>query len=185
MRDTTVARNYAEALFALAEQHDAHDAFAESVAVLNDVFQADPRVRQFLELPKIDAQAKKQALRHALQGKVPDLFLTFLLVVVDKRRQRLIEEIGEEYAALLDEKFGRLHVQVTLAHEPDAATQERIAVELTRILGRRAIPHVRVDPNIIGGIIVRYGDHVLDGSVRRRLNTLRTRLLDVALPQMA
>jgi len=183
VRDTTLARNYAEALFELGERHHAHEEFVRSVTLLDTLLGADRRIRQFLEMPKIDTGAKQRALRQALSGHVPVLFLNFLLVVLAKRRQRLLAEIGTEYAALLDEKLGRLHVQVTLAHEPDAATSSRIAAELTRILGRAAIPHIQVDPAIIGGIIVRYGDRIMDGSMRRRLLTLRGRLLAAALPQ--
>jgi hypothetical protein len=79
-----------------------------------------------------------------------------------------------EYRDLLDEKLGRLHVQVTLAHEPDEARSRRSSAELTRITGRTVIPHISVDPALLGGIVVRYGDHVMDGSLRRRLLSLRT-----------
>ena len=182
MRDHIVARNYAEALFELGERHQAHETFARSVAELGELIAGERRIQRFLELPQIAPSAKKQVLREALEGRVPPLFLNFLLVVVDKRRQGLLREIGEEYRALLDEKLGRLHVQVTLAHQPDAGTLERIATELSRILGRAVTPHVTVDPAILGGIIVRFGDRVLDGSVRQRLSALRSRLMDTALP---
>lgn len=182
MRDSIVARNYAEALFELGERHQAHETFAQSVTDLGELIAGERRIQRFLEMPQIAPEAKKQALREALAGRVPELFLNFLLVVVDKRRQGLLREIGEEYRALLDQKLGRLHVQVTLAHEPDAGAQGRIATELSRILGRSVTPHVTVDPAILGGIIVRYGDRVLDGSVRRRLSALRGRLMDTALP---
>jgi F-type H+-transporting ATPase subunit delta len=183
VRDPTLARKYASVLFELGERHDQHEEFRRASGLLSDVLESDARVRQFLEMPKIDTRAKQQALRRALGGKVPELFIRFLLVVVAKRRQRLLAEIGREYATLLDEKLGRLHVQVTLAHEPDVEITRRIASELTRILGRTAILHVRIDPRIIGGIIVGYGDRIMDGSVRRRLMSLRSRLLDATLPQ--
>lgn len=185
MRDTTVARNYAEALFDLGDRHAAHEPFAQSIATLAELLESDRRIRQFLEMPKIEVAAKKQAVRQALAGKVPALFLNFVLVVIENRRQRLLREIGQEYRALLDEKLGRLHVQVTLAHPADAATEQRIAAELGRILGRDVIPHITVDPSILGGIVVRYGDRVMDGSVQRRLQTLRNRLMNAALPVAA
>jgi F-type H+-transporting ATPase subunit delta len=73
-------------------------------------------------------------------------------------------------------------VQVTLAHEPDDATEKSITAELSRILGRSVIPHITVDPALLGGIVVRYGDRVLDGSLRRRLISLRHRMVERALP---
>jgi F-type H+-transporting ATPase subunit delta len=183
VRDPTLARNYAAALYELGERHAAHAEYLTAATLLSEALEGDGRIRQFLETPKLDTRTKQQALKQALTGLVPPLFINFLLVVLAKRRQRLLPEIGREYAALLDEKLGRLHVQVTLAHQPDPDTTRRIAAELTRILGLVAIPHVRVDPAIIGGIVVRYGDRIMDGSIRRRLTSLRSRLLDAALPQ--
>jgi F-type H+-transporting ATPase subunit delta len=184
VRDSTLARNYAEALFELGERHGGHDEFQRGMNLVGALVR-EPRIRQFLELPRIETSAKQQVLRSTLAGQVPELFLNFLLVVLAKRRQRLLADIAVQYAALLDQKRGRLHVQVTLAHEPDPATRDRIAAELTRILGRTAIPHIQVDPAIIGGIVVRYGDRILDGSMRRRLMGLRERLLGAVLPQPA
>lgn len=181
MRDTTVARNYAEALYAIAEKHGKADAFAASLSEIGEMLDADPSIGAFLQTPKVDLVSKKKALRSAFTGRVDALVLNFLLVVLEKRRQRLISEIAREFGAILDEKSGRLHVNVTLAHAADDATQQTITKELSRILGRTAIPHITVDPKIVGGIVVRYGDHILDGSVRRRLAGLRNRLYEAAV----
>ncbi|HEX7051798.1 MAG TPA: ATP synthase F1 subunit delta [Longimicrobiales bacterium] len=183
MRETTVARSYAEALFALGERHGAQDAFATAVDELSGLLDGEPRLREFLETPKVEPEAKKGVLKRALEDRVPLPFLRFLLVVLDKRRQGLLREIAAEYRALLDQHRGRLHVQVTLAREPDEAAERDIAVELSRILGKRVIPHVRVNPQILGGIVVRYDDRVLDGSLQRRLRSLRDRMLRAELPR--
>ncbi len=182
MRDATIARSYAEALYELAERHEAYDDYASAFHQLVALIEGEPGVRAFLESPKIEAADRKAVLRRTLQGRVPPLFLNFLLVVLDKRRQRLLPEIAREYDALLDERFGRLHVQVTLAREPDERTEEDLRAELSRILGRKVIPHVHVDARILGGLIVRYGDRVMDGSIRRRLVGMRRRLLAAGLP---
>src|SRR5690606_22140514 len=116
-------------------------------------------------------------LRSTLSDQMSPLFMNFVLVVLEKRRQRLLRAIAKEYRELLDEKLGRLHVQVTLAHEPDEATEEAVTAELSRILGRAVIPHISVDPALLGGIVVRYSDRVLDGSLRRRLLSLRQRMV--------
>jgi F-type H+-transporting ATPase subunit delta len=109
------------------------------------------------------------------------MFMHFVLVVLQKRRQRLLRSIAAAYRELLDEKLGRLHAQVTLAREPDEALEQAIIAELTRLTGRTVVPHVTVDPEILGGIVVRFGDHIMDGSVRRRLNRLRQRLVQATL----
>ncbi|MEX0907477.1 MAG: ATP synthase F1 subunit delta [Gemmatimonadota bacterium] len=182
MRAGTVARSYAEALFELGERHDAHDDFAQGLNTVTLLLESDPRVRAFIESPKIDVRLKTDALREAMAGQVSPLFMNFVVVVLEKRRQRLLHPMAAAYRELLDEKLGRLHVQVTLAHEPDDATEQSIVAELSRILGRIVIPHIAVEPALLGGIVVRYADRVLDASLRRRLVSLRHRLLDAALP---
>jgi F-type H+-transporting ATPase subunit delta len=182
VRDTTVARSYAEALFELGEKHGAHDDFAQGLNTITSLLESDARVRAFLETPKIEVAKKKGALRLALGDQVSPMFMNFVLVVLQKRRQGLIRPIAAEYRELLDEKLGRLHVQVTLAHEPDEAAERSVTAELSRILGRSVIPHISVDPTLLGGIVVRYGDRVMDGSLRRRLVSLRQRMVDAALP---
>lgn len=182
MRETTIAATYADALFELGERHQAHDAHAAALHEIVGLIEREPSVRLFLESPKIEAGERKAVLERVLRGRVPPLFLNFLLVVLDKRRQRLLPEIGREYDALLDRRAGRLHVQVTLAREPDERTEEDLRAELSRVLGLSVVPHVQVDPRILGGLVVRFGDKVMDGSLRRRLVGMRRRLLEAELP---
>jgi F-type H+-transporting ATPase subunit delta len=70
-----------------------------------------------------------------------------------------------------------VHAQVTVAREPDASTQASITRQLTAVTGRTVVPHFVVRPEILGGTIIRIGDTVMDGSVQRRLSTLRSKLL--------
>lgn len=183
MRESTVARSYAETLFELGERQGRREEFTDAVDELASLLDGEPRLQAFLESPLVETAAKKGVLRRALAERVPPLFLNFLLVVLEKRRQRLLREIAREYHAILDERLGRLHVQVTLAREPDERVEREIASDLSARLGRQVIPHVEVNPQILGGIVVRYGDRVLDGSVRRRLVALRRRLNEAELPQ--
>ena len=162
MRASTVARSYAEALFELGTRTGRHQEFAASILAFEVLLASDARIRKFLFTPQLDAATKKAALRTALSGRVHPLFLNFLMIVLDKRRQRVLPEIGEGYRALLDEHLGLLNVQVTLAHEPDERAEEEITAELSRILGRKVIPHIHVDDGILGGIVVRWGDRLME-----------------------
>lgn len=181
MRANTVARSYAGALFELGQRTGRHQEFAATMQAIESLLASDARVRSFLYTPQLDASTKKAALERALGGRVHRLFLNFLLIVIDKRRQRILPEIGQEYRALLDEHLGLLNVQVTLAHEPDERAEEEITAELSRILGRKVIPHIQVDSRILGGIVVRYGDRLMDGSLRRKLVGLRSRMLETSV----
>jgi F-type H+-transporting ATPase subunit delta len=175
--NATIARSYATALFELAERKKEVESISRAFASVNALFASNRRIGEFLSSPKIEVAAKKQALRVTFEGRVPPIFLNFLLVVLDKRRQRLLRDIAREYDLLMDENLGRVNVAVTLAHQPDTGEMQAITAKLSAMTGKSVVPHVHVDPAIIGGIIVRYGDRLLDGSLRRQLISLRGRLM--------
>lgn len=182
MRDETVARNYAEALFELATRHEGVGVYAEGIDTVARLLDEDGRFRLFLETPRIDAAEKKKVLRAAFGEVFPRRLLNFLLITVDKRRQRLLREIARQFHALVDEHENRAHVEVTVARALDDETLARVTARLGEILGKTAIPHVRVKPEILGGAIYRTGDTIYDGSLRRRLERMRRRLLAAELP---
>jgi F-type H+-transporting ATPase subunit delta len=89
----------------------------------------------------------------------------------------LIPDIYREYMDLVDQAENRMHAQVTVAHEPSEADTKVIRKQLSRLFDKDVIPHMTVNPAILGGLIVHVGDTVLDGSVRKRLVALRRRML--------
>lgn len=182
MRDGTVARKYAETLFELAVRERQAEAYGAALRDVAGQLEAEPKFRLFLETPRIDDQDKKALVRKVFGDRVPKHVLNFVLVTIDKRRQRLLGQIASEYALLVDEHLGREHVEVTVARTLDEDTSGMIGERLSKALGKQAIPHVRVKPEIIGGIIVRTGDTIYDGSVRRRLEGMRSRMLNAELP---
>jgi F-type H+-transporting ATPase subunit delta len=176
MESTTIGRSYAAGVYALAEKHEVHEEFLRAFAAL-DVILSERIVRTFLESPRFDRALKKQVLRAALSEHVHPLFMNFVLLVIDKRRQQLLGAIANEYRALVDTAANRLHVEVTLAREPSPEMEADIRARLSEIFGKTVIPHVSVDERILGGIVVRQGDQLIDGSLRRRLMGMRRRLL--------
>jgi F-type H+-transporting ATPase subunit delta len=159
--------------------------YGEGLETVARLLDEDPKFRMFIETPRIEDGDRKALIRKVFGSKLSAHVLNFVLVTIDKRRQRLLREISRQYQALLDEEMGRQHVEVTLARAADAATQEMLAERLSRALGTTAIPHIRVKPEIIGGLIVRTADTIFDGSVRRRLEGMRRRLLRTELPSGA
>ncbi len=182
MRDETVARNYAETLFELASRNESLEAYGDGIETVASLLDEDPRFRAFLETPRIDDEEKKTVLKKAFGDVLPKHVLNFVLVAIDKRRQRLLRSIAQQYHLLLDAHMGREHVQVTVARPVEDATREVITERLSQALGKKAIPHIRVDPAIVGGLVVRTGDTIYDGSVRRRLDGMRRRMLEAELP---
>lgn len=187
MGPSIVARNYADTLLALAQRHGGLATMEEYARALDDLarlLQREPRIREFLETPRVDNAAKRQAVRTALAGRVPELFLRFVLVVIEKRRQGLFSQIATAYHDRVDEVMNRVRADITLAYEPDVLLRDEIRSALEQRLGKQVVPTVRVDPELIGGMIVRVGDEVFDGSIQRQLAQLRRRLVRAELPPL-
>jgi len=181
----TIARNYAAALFDLAQRHEGLEAFAQGVDTVVGLLDQNPRFRVFLETPRIADRDKKELLKKVFSETLPISLLNFLQVTVDKRRQRVLTQIGEEFHALLDAHLGRTHVMVTVARELDSDTMHHLSRKLSAYLGTEAIPHVRVKPAVLGGVLLKTGDTVYDGTLRRRIKNLRKQLVSAELPGTA
>jgi F-type H+-transporting ATPase subunit delta len=179
-RHSVVARNYAEALLALARKAGDVAGWGRMMQEVADAVAGAPPLRAVLASPRVPAERRVLALGRAFQDRYPRLLVRFLQILVSKGRQRQIGAVASEYAALVDEAEGRVHAQVTLAHAPSEADRAALAATLSRRLGAEVIPHVSVRPEILGGVIVRVGDRVMDGSVRRRLGRLRHQLTFMA-----
>jgi F-type H+-transporting ATPase subunit delta len=177
MNDATIGRNYAETLLVLAKREKQEEQWGELIESIALVMAEDREFRLFLASPQIAASRKIEILEKALDKRIPHLFLRFLETVILKRRQMVIPEIASEYRALIDEAEDRVHATVIVAREPAEPERDALARQLSRLLGKRVVPHISLNPAILGGVIVKVGDTVMDGSVRRRLATLRSRML--------
>ena len=177
MREPTIARNYAETLLELAQRAGDLRGWGEMIDNVSNAVDTDRRLRVFLESPRVSAQQKNDIIQKAYGGALPRNFVRFLQALVDHRRQMLIPLIAHEYHDLVDRVEGRVHASVTLAREADTRDRELVTSQLSRALGKTVVPHFHVNPDVLGGVVVRVGDTVLDGSVRRRLAILRGRML--------
>jgi F-type H+-transporting ATPase subunit delta len=178
VRDPTIARNYAEALFELGERGGETEHFLTVMTALAGAIELEPAVRVAIESPRVPKATKEQLLRNALEGVVSESFLRFLAAVIKRGRQGLLPLINTEYVALVDEKLQRVRAGVTLAREPDEALRNAIRERLRDVTGKDVILRFRKDPAILGGVILRIGDRIIDGSLRRRMARLRQHLLN-------
>ncbi|MDQ2931614.1 MAG: ATP synthase F1 subunit delta [Gemmatimonadota bacterium] len=177
MREPTIARNYAETLVSLAQRAGDLDGWGTTLIEIADSIEGDTRVANFLSSPKVSAKGKVEIITMAFQDRLPRLFVRFLAAVIANRRQDLIPQIATEYAMLVDELQGRVHAHVTVASEPSDAMRASIDKQLGTITGKRVVTHFMVKPEILGGVIARVGDTVMDGSLVRRLENLRGQML--------
>ena len=176
MRTETVARNYAEALFQLGERSGQVEFYADLMDAVAAAVEQTPRVEAILMSPRVPKAEKARILGGALRD-APREFVLFLQALVRRGRQQILRPISVEYMNLLDQKLDRVRAGVTLARAPDEKLKRAIQDALSRQMGKQVIPAFSVDPEIMGGTIVRVGERVLDGSLRRRMTKLRRQLL--------
>ncbi len=177
MRHEAIARNYAEALFALGEQEGESERYGVLLEALAAAVTGTPQVLAVMMSPRVPKALKAELLADALPD-APKPFVLFLQALVKRSRQGLLDEIAQLYGAMVDAKLNRVKVGVTLAHEADSALQQQIAARLTEALGKEALVRFATDPAILGGSVVRVGNRVHDGSLRRKLIMLRRQLLN-------
>ena len=173
-----VARNYADTLFTLAEREGAQEEWLVLLGEIGSLYRESPVFRAFLHTPRVPPDEKKQLLRSVLGDRYPEAFVRFLQVVIDKRRQGLLPLMEEAYREILNERTGRVHASVTLPFEADASFRAELERALSAVLDGEVTADFRTDEQIIGGLVVRVKDRVLDGSVRRRLQLMRRALLE-------
>jgi F-type H+-transporting ATPase subunit delta len=173
---STTGRNYADALLTLATRAGDPAGWGAIVRQIADAIESDLSLQRVLESPRIPSAAKFAIFEKALGDRVPHLMLRWLQAIVRNRRQMMLPTIANEYDTLLDEGANRVHARMTFATEPGATDVADVTARLAASLGKNVVPHVNVDPAIMGGIVVRVGDTIMDGSVRRRLQTMRRQM---------
>jgi F-type H+-transporting ATPase subunit delta len=176
LRPESIALNYAEALFSLGEKSGRTEEYAGLLEAIAGAVDSSPKAQAVLMSPKVTKAKKAELLARSLPG-APAEFVHFLTAVVKRGRALLFGAMATRYRGLLDVKFNRVRAGITLARTPDAALQADITAALEKSLGKEVLAGFAVDPDILGGAVVRVGDRVLDGSVRRKLAQLRRQLL--------
>jgi ATP synthase F1 delta subunit len=159
-------------LFEVALEQDTLDTVREQIGQLADVLAADQQLQVFFFSPYFSTAEKKDGLRRAVSDADP-IFINFLELLIEKHRMPALHRIRREYDSLWEEENKLLPVEVTSAIELDPATVEQIGDKIGERTGRRVQLESKVDPDILGGIVVRVGDRILDASIANRLESLR------------
>ncbi|MCS6950249.1 MAG: ATP synthase F1 subunit delta [bacterium] len=173
-----MARRYARALFNAAVQQQMVEEVGNSFRELLHTLEEQPALRQLLLNPLMARERKQQLVQQALAGKVHPLLVSLLNVMIRKRRENVLEEVFHEYGKLYDEHLGILRVQAISARPIDELQERALVRSLEQRTGKTVVLDKQVDPSLIGGIVVRIGDTVIDGSVHGQLQRLRHYLLN-------
>jgi len=178
LRGSAVAKNYAEALFELGQKSGRLEEYGRLIDATWSAIDETPALQSVLMSPKVPKTLKAKLVADALtQVGAPVEFGRYLAAVIRRGRQLLFGEIADAYHGLVDRSFNRVRASITVARAPDDALRRDLQAALTRMLSKEVIPSYHVDPAVLGGAIVRVGDQVYDGSLRRRLMRLRRQLI--------
>ncbi len=167
-----IARVYARSLFEVATEHDKLDVVREQVGQFADALAQSRELQTFLFSPYFSTEEKKDGLAKAVTD-ADETVANFLALLLEKHRMPVIFRIRREYDRLWEDANRLLPVQITSAVELDPSVAERIGDEIGRQTGRTVELTSSVDPDVIGGIVVRVGNSILDASIRSRLENLR------------
>jgi F-type H+-transporting ATPase subunit delta len=167
-----IARVYAEALFGAAKGKGNLDTIYEQLGQFADALAENRELQLFFFSPYFSSTEKRDGLAKALDGAEPEL-LNFLELLTEKHRMPVLFRIRRNFDALWAKENKRLGVTVTSAVELDPEIAERIGSEIEKQTGNRVELQRRVDPDILGGLVVQVGNMVMDTSIRNRLEKLR------------
>jgi F-type H+-transporting ATPase subunit delta len=168
-----LSKIYARALLGLAEKSGTVDEVVEELDAFVEVLKELPGLRRVLESPRIAFAEKESMIDKALRERASQPFLNFVKVVCRKGRANCFSGIRDEARRMYDEMSGRLQATMTTAIEVDEAVRQKVGQQLSQLLGKQVVLSASVDPHIIGGLVVRIGDTVYDGSVTNQLKQLR------------
>ena len=168
------ARRHAQAIFQIARAAGELEKWREELKKVAQAV-ADPVLSLLLESPRLGLADKVALLREGLPGADP-LVLNYAGLLVARGRQKLAGDVADEYQRLLDAHHGIEHAEVTTAVPLEGDEAGRLAERLGQMLGKRVVLEAKVDAAIIGGLVARVGDRLLDGSTRTRLQLLKKSL---------
>ena len=167
-----IAQVYARALFEVAKEHGKLDEVREQLGQFADALNEQRDLAVFFFSPYFSTEEKKDSLKRLIDGAEP-IFMNFLESLLERHRMPVIFRIRGRYDALWDEENQLLPVEVTSAIELDDSTVHSIGERIGEQTGKNVELSSRVDPDILGGIVLRVGNFILDASIRNRLDQLR------------
>jgi F-type H+-transporting ATPase subunit delta len=175
-----IARVYAEALLDAVPADQADAIVEELQSLVFDLFGAQPELEAFLSNLAIGRERKAEAIRRVFQDRASGRFLNFLLVLNDHQRLDLIRAIAQQAQNLQEQRKGLLRVDVTSAVPLGDDQKDRLTGEIRQLFAREPVVNAMVDPEILGGLIVRVGDWLFDASVATQLTNIRKQLYETS-----
>ncbi len=174
MRNTVIAKRYAKALFAVGKEDGTLDGLGQALTELSELYATVPEVVDALTNPMYPLDVRAKVMEHlAKELKASQVMTNFLSLLVQKKRADVVPEIAEVFQAMVDTDRNVCQGVVVAAAELSVDLKAKIQATLEKLTGKQVVVTTEVDPSIIGGIVAKVGDLVLDGSIRTQLAGLK------------
>lgn len=174
MKQTILARRYAKALFAVGKEQDNYEGYNQALQALAGLYASRPEVADALTNPLYPLDIREKVMAGVIKSMGVDKIMgNFLSLLIQKKRVAILPEIADEYQAMVDDEKNICHGNVISAIELSAELQATVQIKLEKLTGKKVKLTTSVDPSIIGGIIAKVGDLVLDGSIKTQLAGLK------------
>lgn len=167
-----IARVYSQSLFDVAKEHDKLDRIRDELAEFADALEQNRDLAVFFFSPYFSTEEKKDGLRRAIVDADPTL-VNFLELLIEKHRMPAIFRVRRQFDTLYDHEHKRLPVEVTSAVALDDTVVQALEQRIREQTGQNVQLQSNVDPDVLGGIVLRVGNSILDASIRHRLDQLR------------
>lgn len=176
MPDSIVTRRYARALYEEARQQDVLARVDDDVDTLRETLEGAPELARFFRSPVISPERKRAVVDSLFKERVHSLVLRFMHLLIAKQREVLFPEIVRTYRVLRDEEEGIVEAHAQVAYVFGEEEREALEKALKKVTGRNVRLRLTRSEGLLGGVVVRVGDTVYDGSVKHRLASLRERM---------
>ncbi|KJS15132.1 MAG: ATP synthase F0F1 subunit delta [Peptococcaceae bacterium BRH_c4b] len=171
-----VGGRYAEALYELARRDDKVDLVEQELRTVSQLIVEDRDLQKILYHPRITAEEKKDLLKVLFEGKISEVTFEFLKLLVERQREQFLPDIVEYFVNKANYDRNITAAGISSAIELTAGEKKDIETMLAKITGKKVVTEYSVDLALIGGVVVRIGDRVIDGSIRTRLEAMREHL---------
>jgi len=173
-----VVEPYAEALMSLTKSQNITDEIAYSVRELKNLFEESQDLRSFVASPLVSAEDKKEVIKRIAEGQVHPFLLNFLLLLVDRKRINFVEGIFSKYLEIVRQLNNVVLAEVTSAVRLYEGEAEKLAEKIKQLTGASGVEiQTKIDPDIIGGVIIKVGSQVYDASLKGQLRRISLSML--------
>ena len=176
-RPSPTAITYAQSLLELANEQNRAELLGQQLAELKCIIDENPGAREILSNPAISIDERAQVIDRVFRTTVAPLLFNTLNVMNQHNRLHLVGQVAVAYGDLLDQQLGKVEVDLIVAQKLSSEHLEEARKKITAALGREAVLHQYVDESIVGGMVLRVGDKLIDASVKNQLNAMKQQLL--------